>query len=211
MQLEYHHKFRIEKKIVQYPLQLSDVNGVGEVAKDDKILESLKTINYSPSSLLVYKTCPMKFYFQYVMKLREDEEVSEDVDSGSFGDIFHYVMESVYKENNGEMTAEFLRKVAGNSDYLNAMVKRAYKEKMNISELEGKNILISYLIARKKEKIQTGLIILASGISLVLLSSAMVTLTSGTMPVFMLAEPFILLGAIAGFVTSVIKARKSGN
>lgn len=147
MQLEYHHKFRIEKKTVQYPLQLSDVNGVGEVAKDDKILESLKTINYSPSSLLVYKACPMKFYFQYVMKLREDEEVSEDVDSGSFGDIFHYVMESVYKENRGEMTAEFLRKVAGNSDYLNAMVKRAYKEKMNISELEGKNILISYLIA----------------------------------------------------------------
>ena len=71
--------------------------------------------------------------------------------------------------------------------------------------------LISYLIARKKEKLQTGLIILASGISLILLSSAMVTLTSGTMPVFMLAEPFILLGAIAGFVTSVIKARKSGN
>ena len=33
----------------------------------------------------------------------------------------------------------------------------------------------------------------------------------GTMPVFMLAEPFILLGAIAGFVISVIKARKSGN
>ena len=71
--------------------------------------------------------------------------------------------------------------------------------------------LISYLIARKKEKLQTGLTILASGISLVLLSSAMVTLTSGTMPVFMLAEPFIMLGAIAGFVISVIKARKSGN
>ena len=57
----------------------------------------------------------------------------------------------------------------------------------------------------------TGLIILSSGISLVLLSSAMVTLTSGTMPVFMLAEPFILLGTIAGFVISVIKARKSSN
>lgn len=71
--------------------------------------------------------------------------------------------------------------------------------------------LISYLIARKKEKLQTGLIIFSSGISLVLLSSAMVTLTSGTMPVFMLAEPFILLGAIAGFVISVIKARKSSN
>ena len=53
--------------------------------------------------------------------------------------------------------------------------------------IEAVVCLILYFVARKKEKLQTGLIILSSGISLVLLSSAMVTLTSGTMPVFMLA------------------------
>lgn len=68
--------------------------------------------------------------------------------------------------------------------------------------------LITYVIGRMKPKFQAGLVILASGICLVLLSSAMVTLTSGRMPIFMLAEPVILLVAVVGFAISVVKSRK---
>ena len=60
--------------------------------------------------------------------------------------------------------------------------------------------LIAYVVGRMKPKLQKGLVVLASGICLVLLSSTMVTLTAGTMPVFMLAEPVILLAAVVGFV-----------
>ena len=68
--------------------------------------------------------------------------------------------------------------------------------------------LVAYVIGRMKQKLQAALVILASGICLVLLSSAMVTLTAGTMPVFMLAEPVILLAAVIGFVVCVVKSRK---
>ena len=68
--------------------------------------------------------------------------------------------------------------------------------------------LMAYVIAWKKQKLQKGLVILASGICLVLLSSTMVTLTSGTMPIFMLAEPVILLVAVVGFVVCFVKSRK---
>ena len=67
--------------------------------------------------------------------------------------------------------------------------------------------MIAYLIAWKKPKLQTGLIILSSGISLVILSSALVTLTSGSMPIFMLAEPVILLITVIAFILSLIKSR----
>ncbi len=69
--------------------------------------------------------------------------------------------------------------------------------------------LAAYMIARIKRQLQTGLIILASGIGLILLSSTMVTLTAGTTPVFMLAEPVILLATVAAFVICVVKSRKS--
>lgn len=68
--------------------------------------------------------------------------------------------------------------------------------------------LAAYMIARKKHELQTGLVILTSGLNLVLLSSTMVTLTFGTMPIFMLAEPVILLAAVVGFVFCVVKSRK---
>ena len=68
--------------------------------------------------------------------------------------------------------------------------------------------VIASVIARKKPKFQTGLVILTSGICLVLFASTMVTLTAGTMPVFMLSEPVILLVAVVGAVVSVMKSCK---
>ena len=60
--------------------------------------------------------------------------------------------------------------------------------------------LMSCLIGRMKQNIQTSMFILALGICLVLLASTMVTLTSGSMPIFMIAEPLILLATVIGFV-----------
>lgn len=68
--------------------------------------------------------------------------------------------------------------------------------------------LIAYLVAHIIGKLQTGLIILTSGISLVILLSTLVTLTSGKMPVFMLAEPIVLLAAIIASVMCVVKSSK---
>ena len=69
--------------------------------------------------------------------------------------------------------------------------------------------LIFYLIAKRKHKLQKGLVILASGVGLILLCSTLVTLTSGTMPIFMVSEPIILLVAIVAFIICVIKSRKN--
>ena len=68
--------------------------------------------------------------------------------------------------------------------------------------------LIAYLLGRKMPKLQAGFVILASGICLVLFASTMVTLTFGTMPVFMLAEPIILLVAVVGSIVCFVKSRK---
>lgn len=70
--------------------------------------------------------------------------------------------------------------------------------------------LIAYTVGHIKQKLQKGLVVLASGICLVLFSSTMVTLTSGMMPVFMLIEPIILLAAVIGFVVCVVKSRQVG-
>lgn len=68
--------------------------------------------------------------------------------------------------------------------------------------------IATYLIGQMKPKLQTCLDVLASGICLVLFLSTMVTLTSGTMPIFMLAEPIILLVTVIGFIVCVVKSRK---
>ena len=54
----------------------------------------------------------------------------------------------------------------------------------------------------------TGLIFLASGITLTIFSSTMVTLTQGTMPGFMFAEPVIIVIALIASIICLVKARK---
>ena len=70
--------------------------------------------------------------------------------------------------------------------------------------------IIAYALSRRMSKplLQLGLIILTSGIVLTILSSTLVTLTQGTKPFFMLAEPVILVIALAAFIVGFIKSRK---
>ena len=69
--------------------------------------------------------------------------------------------------------------------------------------------LAGYVIARIKQTLQTPLVILASGISLIVLFSTLVTLTSGKMPFFMLAEPVILILTVIAFIICALKSRKT--
>ena len=70
--------------------------------------------------------------------------------------------------------------------------------------------LIAYWIRCRVDKkyFDGGLLILTSGIELIILSSTLVTLTQGTKPFFMLAEPVILVIVLAAFIVGLIKSRK---
>ncbi len=53
-----------------------------------------------------------------------------------------------------------------------------------------------------------GLHVFASSLALTVLSSTLVTLTMGTCPLFMFAEPILLLAGIITLIVCLIKARK---
>ena len=50
----------------------------------------------SPSLFANYVACPMKFYFASIAKLKNPDELNEDVDSSMFGTILHDAMEKLY-------------------------------------------------------------------------------------------------------------------
>ncbi len=51
----------------------------------------------SPTALFNYVQCPLKFYFHSVARLRGEEEVGEEIDSPTFGNILHKAMETLYR------------------------------------------------------------------------------------------------------------------
>jgi len=59
-----------------------------------------KSYKLTPSALNTYLDCKLKFYFRYIKELKEQDEVAEEVDPMVFGNIFHKVMENLYRRHD---------------------------------------------------------------------------------------------------------------
>lgn len=83
----------------------------------------------SPSALNTYIDCPCKFYYRYVVKLKAEEEMQEDVDASSFGSIFHKTAEYIYeqlKERAPLITAERLERLLQQEILLEKYVHQSF-------------------------------------------------------------------------------------
>ena len=135
-----------------------------QVAKTEEVMNRLAdfrsggTRAISASAVNTYLDCPLKFYFSVVEGIREEEEVSETIESNVFGSILHKVMEELYQPFCGKMvTADLLKAIRKDTPMLTGAVARAFAEiffKTDIVRpLTGQNFLIGEMIRKYVEKV----------------------------------------------------------
>lgn len=112
---------------------------------------------FSPSALNYYLDCPLKFYYRYVAGLSALDEVSAEIDSATFGSIFHYAAEHIYKDLtthgkviNKEALETLLRNEVKLQDYVDTAFKKLF---FNVPQNEkpeynGVQLINSAVIAR---------------------------------------------------------------
>lgn len=69
------------------------------VEKDDLVQARISAIlekGLSPSALGTWITCPLDFYYKYVLRIRTTDEVDEKLGSDVLGDAVHRVLEDVF-------------------------------------------------------------------------------------------------------------------
>lgn len=57
----------------------------------------------SPSSLISFKSCSLKFYFRYGAGLKEAAELEESAEANTFGSILHSALELLYKPYENQL------------------------------------------------------------------------------------------------------------
>lgn len=67
-----------------------------EVKKTEEDIELIKHHTFSASTVNAYLSCPMKFYYSVIKKLKKKNEVNEDIDRGTLGDICHDTLQAIY-------------------------------------------------------------------------------------------------------------------
>ena len=94
----------------------------------------------SPSGLNQYLTCKLKFYYQYVLKLGEPDELSESLDFSEFGTIVHNTLDDLYKDFIAEgMTVNRLKEKQGKIE--STLKKEFLKTMEHLDEISGRDLL----------------------------------------------------------------------
>lgn len=168
-QLQYHYDINIKRINVVYDIQLPETSLIS-VTKTDEVMAKLNafttTENWgrfmSASSINMYIDCPLKFYFNYVERMQEQDEVTENVEAGMFGTLLHYVMEHLYKPFEGKLLQQStLDELAKNSLLIDRAIREAFTveffkkhiQKADEVELEGDYLLNAKILHKFVQKI----------------------------------------------------------
>ncbi|HQP11374.1 MAG TPA: PD-(D/E)XK nuclease family protein [Candidatus Omnitrophota bacterium] len=90
--------------------------GQASVAKTPEMIGLLRGMSYSASSINAYLRNPMDFYLNYVLGLREKEDLLDEPENRQVGTFVHALLEAAFK------------KFVGQQPVLNASFQRHFKE-----------------------------------------------------------------------------------
>ena len=92
-------------KTIQYSINLKKENPC-PINKSMEMIKFLKEYPFSASSLNTYLYCPLQFYYEYVLGLREREVVSEEFEKEEIGSFVHLVLYNYFKGKTGSILTE---------------------------------------------------------------------------------------------------------
>jgi CRISPR/Cas system-associated exonuclease Cas4 (RecB family) len=92
-------------KTIQYAVNLRDENP-RPIKKSAQIIRFLKEYPFSATSLNTYLYCPLQFYYEYVLGLREREVFSEEFEKEEIGSFVHLILYDYFKGKTGSVLTE---------------------------------------------------------------------------------------------------------
>lgn len=160
-------QYKLESgKTIQEQSLSPAINPTGQeeitVAKTPEMLRQLAESHnderhyLSPTALNCYLSCPLRFYFTYIGKFQEENEVSSVVDPRYFGNIFHRAAELLYMEARGktvttsmlenvEKTKAYEKYIAQAFDENFFQLKAGEKATYNGEQLIKRDLLLQYI------------------------------------------------------------------
>lgn len=162
-QLHYHYEVPLRNKLVVYNISSSKAPVIN-IGKSEEVKLRLAAFHkggersISASAINTYLDCPLKFYLLIVEGIREEDEVSETIESDVFGSILHKVMETLYNPLRGKLvTADLLLNIRKDKDLLTETIAKAFAEIFfktgTARPLTGQNYLVGEMIRKYTVKV----------------------------------------------------------
>ncbi|URA10936.1 PD-(D/E)XK nuclease family protein [Thermospira aquatica] len=120
-------------------------------AKTSSVLDKLRSMSYSPTSLITYFKCSLWFYYKYLLEIPEAENLEEDPDAKTKGNIIHEVMENIFHKGKIFFPQDLASLLQTNE--IESFITQAIKNQFTERPLKGKITLLQHIITQQTKKI----------------------------------------------------------
>jgi ATP-dependent helicase/DNAse subunit B len=117
------------------------------IEKTAEMIEHARGAIYSATRVNVYLNCPLRFYYQYILGLREKEDLLGDPDASHIGRFIHELLEETFARFKGEKPVidDRFRK------YFHKKTEERFEEKI-ARRMRSDSYLLKKIIANRLDK-----------------------------------------------------------
>jgi len=90
------------EKNISPPVKTFGIKPIAIEKTGDVIKMTGEIKKLSASGIITFITCPLKFYFKYVLGFKEPDVIEEDIKDNTFGSVLHEIMKMLYKPFEGK-------------------------------------------------------------------------------------------------------------
>ncbi len=164
-QLEWESPHTIQYRKLNNPVRVKEPEPI-TVQKTPDIINRLKMYTsigdkkLSPSALNVYLECRLQFYFKYVLRLFEPDDLSDELAPRDFGNVMHKALELLYED----ATKGKPNKVIESNDFfrlkssVGGAIELAFRDHFKLKkkqkfEIKGRNVVMASIIEKYVNKV----------------------------------------------------------
>lgn len=106
----------------------------------------------SPTLLLDYIECPLRFYLKRIKKLHKDDDATNEIDAREFGNIVHHTLQHLYEPFDGKtLTKDDILTLKKTK--LAAQIDKEFETELELKTISGKNDYQRYIIKNTLERL----------------------------------------------------------
>ncbi|MBR6002299.1 MAG: PD-(D/E)XK nuclease family protein [Bacteroidales bacterium] len=145
-QLKYHFGVPLVRKAAVSAIAPSEVSD--KIEKTEADIEALKAYHLSATALKNYLTCPAKFYYSSVKRLKQEDEVAESIDTRLLGNVFHGVLEEMYGPIGRIVTIDELLSLRNDKEGLLRRIDERICKELKSVEVTGRDLVTREVIQK---------------------------------------------------------------
>lgn len=130
------------------------------VAKSKEVLAKISHLLFehsnerpiSPSFVLDYIECPLRFYLKRIKKLHKEDDVSNEIDAREFGNIVHHTLQHIYLPFIGKALLK-TDIITLKETKLAPQIDKEFEEELGLKAIAGKNDYQRYIIKNTLDRL----------------------------------------------------------